>query len=151
MLDAGCGAGVFTSMLTPIGFALYGSDVSATAIKAAKAKGCGEFTVAPLTTLGFNRQFDAVLCLDVLFHVVNDSEWNASITSLFEAVRPGGYLLIIEYLPGEGANQARHCRWRSADLYRDALPTARWIETSSFYYPSENAEKTLLIAHRPLA
>jgi 2-polyprenyl-3-methyl-5-hydroxy-6-metoxy-1,4-benzoquinol methylase len=148
VLDAGCGAGVFTSMLAPVGYDLFGSDVSPTAIETAKQTGCGEFAVSSLVDVGFPHKFDAVLCLDVLFHLVDDLEWAASVRALFGATLPGGVFVIIEHFPGEGAAQAAHCRWRTVDDYKAALPQADWVEISNFRYPHERKQKSLLIARR---
>lgn len=149
LLDAGCGAGVFTSMLSPLGFELHGCDVSPTAIETAKKTKCGEFVVSSLAEVGFAKQFDVVCCLDVMFHVVDDAEWNASVNALLGAVKPGGYFIIIEQFT-KGGGQARHCRWRSVEEYQQALSGGEWVEISTFEYPHERAEKTLLIMRRDI-
>ncbi|PHP68004.1 hypothetical protein CSC94_04875 [Zhengella mangrovi] len=149
VLDAGCGSGTFTSMLAPIGFQLFGCDISPTAIDAARELGIGEFNVSSLAKVGFDRTFDAVLCLDVLFHVVDDAQWHASVTGLYHATRPGGYFFVVEHFPKPGSKQATHCRWRSLDDYEGALKGANWIEVLGYQYPQQRVPKTLMIVQRP--
>jgi 2-polyprenyl-3-methyl-5-hydroxy-6-metoxy-1,4-benzoquinol methylase len=148
ILDAGCGAGVFTYMLSTLGYTLYGVDVSPTAIRSAQEKACAEFSVAPLSGVAFAHQFEAVLCLDVLFHVIDDTEWAASVRNLFELVAPLGVIVIIEFFPTEEVSEGDYCRWRSANDYMAVLPEAEWLEVSAFRYPYELTEKTLLIARK---
>ncbi|MFQ6186451.1 methyltransferase domain-containing protein [Sinorhizobium meliloti] len=149
LLDAGCGAGVFTSLLASSGFTMHGADVSRTAIATARATVNASFEIGPLSKRVFGQLFDAVLCLDVLFHVVDDAEWRKSVETLFDSVKPGGFLVIIEYFPAAGAKAATHCRWRSLADYRACLPGAHWVEKFSFTYPYRKEEKTLFVLQRP--
>lgn len=105
--------------------------------------------VSSLAEVGFDRTFDAVLCLDVLFHVVDDAQWQASVTGLYHATRPGGYFFVVEHFPKPGSKQATHCRWRSLDDYEGALKGANWIEVLGYQYPQQRVPKTLMIVQRP--
>jgi virginiamycin A acetyltransferase len=149
ILDAGCGAGVFTSLLASSGFTMHGVDVSQTAITAARATVDAAFKVGSLSERVFDQRFDVVLCLDVLFHVVDDSEWRKSVDILFDSVKPGGFLVIVEHFPAVGAKASTHCRWRSVADYRATLADAHWVDEFTFTYPFRKEEKTLLALQRP--
>jgi 2-polyprenyl-3-methyl-5-hydroxy-6-metoxy-1,4-benzoquinol methylase len=93
--DAGCGRGWFSRALAEAGFQVHGFDASPNAIETACRTGGGP-TYELATLAGFRplRHFDAVICIDVLIHVTDDTEWAASVRNLASIVRPGGLLAI---------------------------------------------------------
>src|SRR5262249_5470005 len=121
ILDAGCGAGLFTSFMAYAGFVMTGLDVSATAISSAKARGGAEYINTPLCQPGTSKKFDVALCLDVFFHIVDDDEWEKSLITLAAYVKSKGLLCIIEHFPSPEAKSAVHCKWRSLDVYEQTL------------------------------
>ena len=98
VLEAGCGAGRFTEILLNNGARVMSVDLSA-AVEANAAN----FPVGPshrvaqadIMDLPFERsQFDLVICLGVLQHTESPER---SIQSLFDQVKPGGWLVIDHY------------------------------------------------------
>lgn len=94
VLDAGCGRGDLTMLLAQIGFDRVGCDVSRDAIENVCGRDCVAYVQSPLATLDLGESFAAVLCVDVLHHVVDDAEWQRSLAALHAHTRPGGHLCI---------------------------------------------------------
>jgi SAM-dependent methyltransferase len=100
VLDAGCGAGEHALLAAELGLAATGVDVAAAAIDAARAKAAerglaARFVVRTALELpALGERFDTVLDSG-LFHVLEDDDRPAYVTSLAAVTRPGGrcYLL----------------------------------------------------------
>lgn len=94
ILDAGCGKGWFSRALAAVGLHVLGIDNSPAAIQYARQSGGGpKYEVSPLATYKPLHHMDAVICVDVLFHIVDDDEWEASVRNIANIVRPGGTLV----------------------------------------------------------
>ena len=151
VLDAGCGAGACTRMLADGGFVMAGIDVSPTAIEDANREGHATYRCGALHEFAWGGAFQVVLCLDVLFHVVDDRAWRDSVANLAGHVVPGGHLVIIEFFARYGQPTSPHVRWRSQAMYEErarelGLPLEQ-VET--FAYPEEGEIKTLMVFRRP--
>jgi 2-polyprenyl-3-methyl-5-hydroxy-6-metoxy-1,4-benzoquinol methylase len=95
VLDAGCGKGWFSRALAEAGFDVRGFDASPTAIDFARRAGDhARYEVATLAHYRPLRHVDAVICVDVLFHVTDDAEWTDSLRNLSGLVRPGGLMVL---------------------------------------------------------
>lgn len=145
LLDAGCGAGVLTRMMAHAGFNMVGIDGSAKAIAEADELGHAAYEVAPLYAFHDEKPFDAVLCLDVMFHVTDDDLWRQSVAALLKATSQGGALIIIEHFPGTQSKGA-HCRWRDEPDYSKVLDGlgGQIVKRHDFKYPHRPETKTLL-------
>jgi|GEM_PF-1127674 len=146
LFDAGCGTGLVSAICTDLGFRVFGADFSETAIAQARARvPAGNFIAQPFDQ-AVVPPADVVLCMDVLFHVVDDTLWQRSLASLAEKLKPGGRLLILEHFPGQ-ASAVSHVRWRTVDLYRSAITGLGLTLAHAITYrlPQLGAQKTLLI------
>jgi 2-polyprenyl-3-methyl-5-hydroxy-6-metoxy-1,4-benzoquinol methylase len=91
MLDAGCGTGQMTKLLEGYGEAI-GLEIAPEAIEFARKRGVKNIVQGSITDPPFDSaSFDLVLSLDVIEHVDNDVQ---ILESLFEVVKPGGYLIV---------------------------------------------------------
>ena len=91
MLDAGCGIGWFTERLVDVGFDPVAFDFSETAIGLTRQR-LGDdvdLTVSSVTDFVADRPFPLVVCIDVLFHIVDDERWRAGASNLMSLVEPG--------------------------------------------------------------
>jgi 2-polyprenyl-3-methyl-5-hydroxy-6-metoxy-1,4-benzoquinol methylase len=95
VLDAGCGGGDFSVGLRRRGFAVYGSDLSPSAIAAAQERGVGRFAVAslydPLAAPFGLAAFDAIVSIEVIEHLYSPATFARR---AHEALRPGGLLVV---------------------------------------------------------
>lgn len=146
VLDAGCGRGYLTMLLAQTGFDCVGCDVSQDAIDNAYGRDRVAYVQSPLATLDLGEAFAAVLCIDVLYHVVDDEEWQRSLEALLAHTQPGGHLCIVENLTSEPSHSP-HCRWRTIADYESFCRQGRahivGVET---YTPLEiQREKSVLL------
>jgi 2-polyprenyl-3-methyl-5-hydroxy-6-metoxy-1,4-benzoquinol methylase len=146
ILDAGCGIGLLSKEIVLRGGRAVGVDLSETALARAKAYAPGaQFECHSLDMMPYESTFDGAVSMDVLFHVVDDAQWKASILRLVKAVEPGGVVVIQEAFE-KGEARHPHLRWRTLEDYREVLAEtgARIRAVETYTSPREGAEKTLL-------
>jgi 2-polyprenyl-3-methyl-5-hydroxy-6-metoxy-1,4-benzoquinol methylase len=146
LLDAGCGNGWFTAKCVALGFQVSAVDFSSEAIAAAR-KILGDavtWHVGPLNEFAPARTYDVVLCIDVLFHIVDDEKWAKAVTNLGSLTSPDGLLVIQDHLIPEAqvlrtqSLTNSHCRWRSMDRYLAALgPAWKMVQRVSYELPEQ--------------
>jgi len=93
-LDAGCGTGFQSALLTELGWAAHGVDVSAGALAVARRRLPGTaFALATVETLPYpDGRFDAVVCCGSTLSFVDDPA--RALAELGRVLRPGGRLLL---------------------------------------------------------
>jgi 2-polyprenyl-3-methyl-5-hydroxy-6-metoxy-1,4-benzoquinol methylase len=151
ILDAGCGTGLFTRHLAAVGFtSVAGADFSATAAIAAMRNAPGSrVSVAPLAEISTTDRYDVVMCIDVLFHVVDDDTWERSVRNLADLTLPGGALIIQDSLSeADTAQIADHVRYRSLARYRDLVSGSSLDRHDIYHLPREAVRKDLLVFRR---
>jgi SAM-dependent methyltransferase len=75
---------------------------------------------APLDLGNGKNACDLATAFDVLFHLVEDQNWNGALDNIAAAVKPGGHAIIFDkYQSIE--NAIGHVRRRTLDTYREAL------------------------------
>lgn len=123
-LDAGCGAGTYSRMLSARGFDVVGADYSLPTLLKAKRRGRGsiEFAVADVRHLPFREaSFDGALCFGVMQALSRSDE---AVGALAAVVKPGGEVWIdalngwcvpnlLTVLRRRWRGQARHLRYES--------------------------------------
>lgn len=152
VLDAGCGIGWVSERLVGRGLDLTAVDFSPEATRLA-AKRLGSDVSVHAQSLHEpvpGQPFDAVVCIDVLFHIVDDDLWAATVANLAAMVTPAGTLVIQENLadPTHTAGSAEHVRWRSLDRYRAGLPEWNVVQIDSYELPAAGTTKDLLVWQR---
>lgn len=146
LLDAGCGIGVISAVCSELGFDVIGVDFSEAAIAEARRRVPG----GTFVTGAFDRvpgpPVDVAICLDVLFHVLDDASWLHGLEALANRLLPGGRLLILEHFPATPSGAA-HVRWRSLDAYREAATSLGLTlsEVDTYWLHHLQAEKCLLV------
>ncbi|MBF9133829.1 methyltransferase domain-containing protein [Plantactinospora sp. S1510] len=98
VLDAGCGKGWFSRALARFGHLVDGIDPSPSALAHCRAEGGGP-RYFPSTLAGWRSPwlYDVVLSIDVVFHVLDDHEWELSLRNLASLVRLGGRLVVSDW------------------------------------------------------
>lgn len=95
-LDAGCGVGVYASMLSQRGYGVVALDVSAGMLKKAKNSvedGNVSFVRGSITHLPFRQsEFDLILCVDTLHHFTH-AFYNEAIREFRCVIKVGGIFI----------------------------------------------------------
>jgi 2-polyprenyl-3-methyl-5-hydroxy-6-metoxy-1,4-benzoquinol methylase len=101
LLDAGCGTGWVTRALASYGHRADGIDTSAaaiaTCIDAARDDGRDRYSISRLDEWAPPYLYDAVISVDVVFHIMDDDVWAASVLNLASLVRAQGRLLVADH------------------------------------------------------
>lgn len=141
LLELGFGTGFYLDLWRELGAArVLGFDITEIAVHAARerfgppagppATANWRFEQAdigaPLPLHGFAGQCDLVTAFDVLFHLVEDRNWNGALDNLAAALKPGGHAVIFDKFQAV-ENAISHVRRRTAAAYRAAL-AARGLE-----------------------
>jgi len=123
VLDAGCGKGFFSRALASFGHEVDGIDTSEEAIAQCRrlAQERQSFAVSSLADWSPPRLYDVVFCIDVLFHILDDRDWEASVRNLGRLVRIGGRLILADHPSDEDRVWAAHQKTRAAARYRNLL------------------------------
>lgn len=123
VLDAGCGKGYFSRVLASFGHRVDGIDTSDTAIAECRAKGGPHerYELSPLSEWSPPYLYDAVLSIDVLYHLMDDTEWEASVRHLASLVRLGGILGLVDHDTDRDRVWSNYQKTRSVQAYRDVL------------------------------
>jgi len=96
VLDAGCGKGWLSAQLAAQGHDVVGIDTSPRAIEICRGRGGGAFFVSGIDAFRDVRRFDAVVCMDVLFHILDDFAWSDAVRKLAGLLGQGGVLAFSE-------------------------------------------------------
>jgi len=121
LLDAGCGKGLFARALVKCGFEVDGIDTSPTAIEFSRANGLGRYEVSSLADWRSPILYDVVYAVDVLFHLIDDDDWRASLDNLASLVRIGGKLVITDERNEVRRQAGNYIVHRAFTEYIDAL------------------------------
>jgi len=99
VLDAGCGKGYFSRSLVEYGHRVDGIDTSIEAIRECRRRATGSDTYAVSSLRSWRPPYlyDAVICVDVMFHLMDDDEWLSSLRNLAVLVRLGGRLVVADH------------------------------------------------------
>lgn len=150
LLDAGCGIGFFTVRLHNLGFKVEGLDFSPQAITDARNQAPSDilYHVGDLSTFTPLERYDAVLCLDVLFHIVDDTVWQRALHNLQGLVSDSGFLIVQEALSDAPTPQSHdgktHVRWRTLRNYIDTLSDWQVLYHETYSLPQQGTSKDLL-------
>jgi SAM-dependent methyltransferase len=99
MLDAGCGLGEHTILLTRLGYDVLGIDFAPSAVEQARANAVAKgvdarFEVGDAMSLGAEPGYDTIID-SALFHIFDDADRARYVASLHRALRPGGSLHVL--------------------------------------------------------
>lgn len=99
VLDAGCGKGWFSRAMAGFGHRVDGIDSSVFAIEQCReAAGPMEsYAVSELASWAPPHLYDVVYCIDVLYHLLDDEEWERSVRHLCSLVGVGGRVLLVDH------------------------------------------------------
>jgi 2-polyprenyl-3-methyl-5-hydroxy-6-metoxy-1,4-benzoquinol methylase len=123
VLDAGCGRGYFSRGMASFGHQVDGVDASPNAIRDCRERQVGRehYAVSVLSGWQPGYLYDVVFSVDVLFHVMDDEEWHASVVNLAALVRLGGLLMLGDHDAQEDRVWSAYQKTRARGRYVDAV------------------------------
>ncbi len=121
ILDAGCGKGFLTDSLRSFGHEAVGFDSSPVAIDYATEKYGEHFSVSQLHQYAPTSSFDVVVCMDVLFHVLKDDLWEASLRALARCASTESLLIITDVFGDASFPLGDYIVHRSRIQYEEVL------------------------------
>ena len=125
VLDVGSGTGQYLEAWRRLGAGrLVGSDLTATAAERLSS-GMPDVQVLRMdisdTAALPAERFDAITCMDVLFHVVDDAKLEQALANLRKLLRPDGVLFLSDIFVHGQDHKQEHFTTRSLATYTAAL------------------------------
>lgn len=131
VLDIGCGVGRWSLGLAKQGNRVVGVDISPRMVQLATERGAElglecEFRTADVVSLDLGRQFDFILGVTVLQHVVEESDLRLAVRNIAAHLRNSGTLVLLEVAPTGATNRCESGTFRSRELdsYAEHLSSA---------------------------
>jgi SAM-dependent methyltransferase len=121
VLDAGCGKGRIAAAMASCGFRVDGIDTSEAAIEFSRQHYPGRYEVSRLADWRNLTPYDVVYCVDVLFHILDEDEWAASVRNLASLTRLGGKLILTDEYRDERRALGDYIVHRPHHAYRNLL------------------------------
>lgn len=130
VLDVGCGIGRWSRFLAARGALVLGVDLSPTMIAQARRRAAEQgveercrFAVADLAHLDLGEQFDLVLGVTVLQHILDPVAFRSALSAMVSHLAPGGRMILLEAAP---TAPLRRCDTsiftaRDRDVYLDLI------------------------------
>ena len=126
VLDVGCGVGRWSRLLAAQGAQVTAVDLSPTMIAQAQRRAAAErvaercsFRVQDLSELDVEGQFDVVLGVTVLQHILDPARLRAAVRGMAARLAPGGRMILLEAAPTAVVNRCDSTvfRARPRDVY----------------------------------
>ena len=126
VLDVGCGVGRWSRLLAAKGASVTGVDLSPTMISQAQQRAAAEgvadrcqFRVQDLSRLDVGGQFDVVLGVTVLQHILEPALLRAAVRRMTAHLAPGGRMILLEAAPTGSVDRCDSTvfRARRRDVY----------------------------------
>jgi trans-aconitate methyltransferase len=128
-LEAAVGVGAYAPVWQRLGVSQWhGLDISNDAVAFCRERyPQGVFFVQDLTAQQWSgpgrpeKDYDVVTAIDVLYHLVEDADFEKALRHLEQRVRPGGVLLVSDVFVPHDQQTAPHVKRRSLSTYRRLL------------------------------
>jgi SAM-dependent methyltransferase len=130
VLDVGCGIGRWSRLLAVRGARVLGVDLSPTMIAQARRRATEQgveercrFAVADLAHLDLGEQFDLVLGVTVLQHILDPVAFRAALSAMVNHLAPGGRMILLEAAPAAAISRCDSTIFvaRDRDVYLDLI------------------------------
>lgn len=121
MLDAGCGRGHLTDALRRCGHRVQGIDSSASAVAWAREMYGPYFEECRLVDYRAPAPVDVVICLDVLFHVLDDAEWRGALEAFGRCAAAESLVIVTDVFSVERYQVRNYIVHRAASEYDAVL------------------------------
>ncbi|MDX0498673.1 class I SAM-dependent methyltransferase [Sinorhizobium medicae] len=119
VLDIGFGTGFLASILTRTGFIYTGYDLSPVAVE-------DSLKLAPQANLivrniveEIPQKSDIIFASEVLFHIVDDTQWKAAVRNIASAMKPNSFFVFTETFVETVSDQLPHFKPRTRQAYEE--------------------------------
>jgi len=140
VLEIGCGVGRWTRRLAHAGHDVVGFDLSRRMIEDARRRAADEgvaaqcrFFVADCASFALGREFDRILGVTVLQHIMDGPRFTDAIANIASHLAPSGRAVLLEAAPSTRSSRCDSAIFvaRTEDSYREAFARAglRCVET----------------------
>jgi SAM-dependent methyltransferase len=126
ILDIGCGTGFYVENWEKFGVkSITGYDITSTAVMSLKKKypkyRFYQVDIGQSLNNTIRQSYDIITAFDVLFHIVDDSQYTKAFQNIYSLLRPGGYFIFSEFfLHGETFRDS-HVVGRPLDKIKNIL------------------------------
>lgn len=133
VLEVGCGVGRWSRRMARGGATVTGIDLSPTMVAEASRRARQEgiarrccFLVADVAELTLSNQFESIVGVTVLQHIIDDERFEAAVLRLAAHLTPGGRMVLLEAAPSRPASRcdSRTFKARQACRYLSAFERA---------------------------
>lgn len=135
VLEIGCGNGFYTQLLAELGIRHYcGLDITDVFFPLLRRQHPAyKFIQGDVTSEAPHADFDLVLCIDVIEHIVTPEKFKAAMANLDLALKPGGHLIIAPVI-ASGRRSLFYVRFWSEQEVLSALPGYEVLTRTPFRY-----------------
>ena len=128
-LDVGAGTGFYVSCWLELGArAVTGIDITDVSVNNLKNKFAGSsfhrINIAEDVGELAGQTYDAISCMDVLFHIVDERSYRTAFENMYALLKPGGRLIFTEAFLRRPKDSAPHVSHRTAGVIREVLQHA---------------------------
>ncbi|RAX51691.1 class I SAM-dependent methyltransferase [Helicobacter sp. 11-8110] len=127
ILDAGCGKGFFSNGFLSAGYSVAGIDSSLSAINFCKDKYPQIFfQQCELNNFFLPKSFDVIVCIDVMFHIVENILWENSVKNLAYHAKNNSIIIISDFVDAvddenEIGDKVKYIKYRNKKKYTRVL------------------------------
>lgn len=154
VLDAGCGKGFFSNGLFSSGYIVSGIDSSVNAISFCK-ENYPEifFKQDDLDNFVLNKAFDVVVCIDVMFHIVEDNLWEKSVKNLAYHAKNNSIIIISDYIDAVDSEKTigekiKYIKYRNKKRYSKVLEPFGFFLKNVVPYNILSNKNSFMVFHR---
>jgi 2-polyprenyl-3-methyl-5-hydroxy-6-metoxy-1,4-benzoquinol methylase len=128
VLDVGSGTGEYIRAWEDLGAAdITGLDLTEAAVKRLRGSFPGHrFVQGDITETveALTGSFEAISCMDVLFHVTDDQKYSAALGNVARLLEPGGFLVWSDFFVHGREVNGGHIVWRTLRHAEEAVQRA---------------------------
>jgi SAM-dependent methyltransferase len=148
IVDAVCGRGHLTNHFRSFGHRAVGFDASATAVAWATKSYGPHFTTAALDAYRPTSLADVVVCLDVLFHVLDDAHWRAAIETFGRSAAAESIVVVTDAFADTTYAQGNYIVHRDRATYDAAFAAADFTRVEQLAYDFGNNQNQFAVYRR---
>ncbi|HED5352297.1 TPA: class I SAM-dependent methyltransferase [Campylobacter jejuni] len=154
ILDAGCGKGFFSNGLFSSGYVVSGIDSSVNAISFCKENYPGIFFKQEnLDNFILDKAFDVIVCIDVMFHIVEDILWEKSVKNLAYHAKNNSIIIISDYIDASDnektiGQKIKYIKYRNVKKYGEILKSFGFFLKNTVSYDILSNKNSFMVFQR---